>query len=149
MHVSTSVAIAAPRARVWEILSRFDDYDRWNPLCRDMQGRCAEGEQIRFRLRVGGVRMPVTCEVVAAVPGEELRWVGPVAPWARRVTSGEHFFVLSDGDDGGTRVEHGEIFRGVLGAGRWFGGERLLAPTYEALNRALKREAETTSIARG
>jgi hypothetical protein len=113
-----------------------------------MQGRCAEGEQIRFRLNLGGMRVPVTCEVLAAVPDQELRWIGPVAPWARKVASGEHFFVLHD-DGTGTRVEHGELFRGALGLGRYVGGERFLTPAYEALNRALKKEAETTSIARG
>jgi hypothetical protein len=148
MRISTDVAIAAPRDRVWQILSRFEDYHRWNPLCRDMQGRCAQGEQIRFRLSLGGMRVPVTCEVLSAVPGEELRWIGPGTPWARKVASGEHFFVLHD-DGAGTRVEHGELFRGALGLGRYVGGERLLTPAYEALNRALKKEAETTSIARG
>lgn len=144
MHVSTAVTIAAPRARVWEILSRFDEYDRWNPLCRDMQGTCAQGAQIRFALNVGGVRMPVTCEVVAALPEQELRWVGPASSWARRLASGEHYFVLHD-DGGGTRVEHGEVFRGALGLGRWVRGERLLSPVYEALNRALKKQAEAPS----
>jgi hypothetical protein len=148
MRIATSIDIAAPRARVWDLLAGFDDYDRWNPLCKSMRGQCAEGSPLRFRLVVGGLRIPITAVVTAAVAGRELRWTGPGSALARRLGSGEHFFMLHD-HDGGTRVEHGELFRGAPAAGRWFGGERALTPAYEALNRALKREAETTSIARG
>jgi hypothetical protein len=141
MHIRTSIHIAAPRDRVWALLADFAGYDRWNPLCQQMRGDCAEGARVRFGLALGRVRAPITVEITTLVPGRELRWTGPGSKLLRRVASGEHFFVLHD-RDGGTYLEHGEVFRGVLGVGRWLGGEKLLAPSYEALNRALKAEAE-------
>jgi hypothetical protein len=142
MHIRTAIDIAAPRARVWEVLSSFADYDRWNPLCQAMQGDCVEGSRLRFKLALGPVRAPITVDVTTVVPERELRWTGPTSRLARRIASGEHFFVLHD-RDGGTHLEHGEIFRGALAVGRWLGGEKALAPSYEALNRALKAEVET------
>jgi hypothetical protein len=142
MHVRTAIQIAAPRAQVWAILADFADYDRWNPMCQAMQGECIEGSRLRFKLALGPVRPPITVDVTTVVAERELRWTGPTSGLARRIASGEHFFVLHD-RDGGTYLEHGEVFRGALGVGRWLGGEKLLAPSYEALNRALKAEAET------
>jgi hypothetical protein len=141
MRISTTIDIAAPRARVWQLLARFDDYDRWNPLCKSMRGDCSQGSPLRFRLVVGGVRIPISAVVTTAIADRELRWTGPESLLARKVGSGEHFFVLHD-HDGGTRLEHGEVFRGAPAAVQWLGGERMLTPAYEALNRALKREAE-------
>jgi hypothetical protein len=142
MHIRTAIHIAAPRAQVWAILSDFAGYDRWNPLCQAMQGDCVEGSRLRFKLALGPIKAPITVDLTTVVPERELRWTGPTSRLARRVASGEHYFVLHD-RDGGTYLEHGEFFRGVLGAGRWLGGEKLLAPSYEALNRALKADAET------
>jgi hypothetical protein len=143
MHVSTTVSIAAPRARVWEVLSRFDDYQRWHPMCRDMHGRCATGERIRFRLEVGAMRVPIVAQVVAAIPDRELRWAGPISALARRFAGGEHYFILHD-EGTGTRVEHGEVFTGALAVGSLLGAARRLAPRYEAVNRALRAEAEAS-----
>jgi hypothetical protein len=39
--------------------------------------------------------------VLAATPGEELRWLGKLG--VRGIAAGEHFFVLATNDDGTTR----------------------------------------------
>jgi hypothetical protein len=47
-------------------------------------------------------------KVLAATPGEELRWLGKLG--FHGIADGEHFFILTTNDDGTTRLNHGERF---------------------------------------
>jgi hypothetical protein len=73
--------------------------------------------------------------ITRAEPDRELRWVG-----SRLGISGEHYFRLTARGEG-TRLVHGEVFRGLL-AGPFGFLFRDQVPVFEAFNRALKRVAE-------
>jgi hypothetical protein len=51
-------------------------------------------------------------KVLAATPGQELRWLGKLGFGG--LIDGEHFFILTSNDDGTTRLTHGETFSRVL-----------------------------------
>lgn len=142
MELTTHVDIDAPPERVWDVLTDFDRYDEWNPFMR-VVGRPNEAARLHVELfPPGGRPARFRPTVTRAVPGRELRWLGRL--WTRGVFDGEHQFVLDPLDDGRrTRLTHAESMTGVLTPLVW---RRVGAATergFEAMNAALKREAET------
>ena len=65
----------------------------------------------RSVLRLRGLPIPIPVKILAVEPGREIRWRGGVP----LVFTGEHYFRLTP-VGAGTRVEHGEVFRGIVGA---------------------------------
>ena len=135
-QVVTQVAIAAPRARVWAILTDFPSYPSWNPFIRRIAGKPAVGEVITADLHTTNLKpRTVNAKILVVDPGQQLRWLGNLPG----LFSGEHYWVLRDRPDGGTDMEQGEVFRGVMVP--FIKPERLRVD-YEAMNKALKARAE-------
>ena len=133
--IDTTVDINAGKDAVWDVLTDFASYQEWNPGMR-IEGAPEVGTKLVVHLTDGMTFKP---KVLAATPGEELRWLGKLG--LRGIAAGEHFFVLTANDDGTTRLEHGERYSGVLVAlarGRSAKG----GAAYEAFNQALKRRVE-------
>jgi hypothetical protein len=93
----------------------------------------------------GGHGMSFKPEVLAATPGEELRWLGKLG--FHGIADGEHFFILTTNDDGTTRLNHGERFSGALVAlAKRSSGNS--GANYEAFSQALKQRVEHLGRAR-
>ncbi|MCQ8774632.1 SRPBCC family protein [Streptomyces telluris] len=140
-EIATVIDIAATPERVWEVLTDLPRYEEWNPFIRHASGTAAPGRRLKLRVFPTG-RRPMTFrpKVKAAAPAEELRWLGrTVLPG---LFSGEHRFVLTDLDGGGTRVVQSEKFTGLLVP---FLRRSITATVtdFESLNKALKKRAET------
>lgn len=145
MEIHTITTIDAPPDRVWDVLTDGAGWDRWNPMIRGLRGRLAEGETIRFGLRLSRtMSAPISAEVLTVRPERSLRWVGPAPRLARRVVSGEHYFELAE-LGGKTRFEHGESFRGLLVPARAERVASAMRKVYERFNEALARECVTRS----
>ena len=135
-EVITHVAIAAPRARVWAILTDFPSYPSWNPFIRRIEGRLAVGEEINADLHTTNIKpMSVKAKILIVDPNTQLRWLGSLPG----LFSGEHYWKLTDRPDGGTDLEQGEVFRGIMVP--FIKPERLRVD-YEAMNTAMKARAE-------
>ena len=78
-------------------------------------------------------------KVLAATPGEELRWLGKLG--FHGIADGEHFFILTTNDDGTTRLNHGERFSGALVA-LVKGSSGNGGAAYDAFSQALKQRVE-------
>ena len=136
-EVITHIAIAAPRARVWAILTDFASYPSWNPFIRRIEGKLAVGEAIDADLHTTNLKpMSVKAKILIVDPGVQLRWLGSLPG----LFSGEHYWILRDRPDGGTDLEQGEVFKGVMVP--FIKPERLRVD-YEAMNKAMKARAET------
>jgi hypothetical protein len=138
--VETGIDIAAPRWRVWQVLTDVERYPAWNPFITSVDGALREGSKLQVRIEPPG-RRAVTFEptVVALAQERELRWRGRLL--VPGLFDGEHAFRLEE-QAGGCRFHQTERFSGVLvpvfGAG-------LLEATrqgFEAMNVALKARAE-------
>lgn len=111
--IATDITIDAAPEAVWTVLADTESYADWNPFVRDLSGDLQEGSQISATIAPpGGSAMTFHPIVLAANPGEELRWRGKLG--VRGVFDGEHFFKLSPLPGGGTKLEHGETFSGAL-----------------------------------
>lgn len=136
VQLRTDVAIAAPPETVWEILTDLPRYADWNPMVVDASGSATREARLSLRYRSSvGLRLSFGVRVTRADAPRELRWLG-----RRLGVSGDHYFQLHR-DGAGTRMVHGEDFRGALAGPLAFALRRQL-PVFEAFNEALRRTAE-------
>lgn len=133
----TETFIAASPERVWSLLTDPVEHAAWNPAMHKVEGRFSEGERLRLRMRMlSGGAISFRPRVLLAEPARELRWLGRLG--LPRLFDGEHYFRLIRENDG-TRLVHGERFRGVL---LWAMNVHRFRPLFEAANAALKARAE-------
>jgi hypothetical protein len=136
--ISATTQIAAPPDEVWATLTDFADYPSWNPFITEASGEVTEGATLTLRMVSGDTARTFTPTVLAARPGEELRWLGVL--YARWIFGGEHRFTLRPTDDG-TELIQSECFTGILVPFL----SKLLTQTehdFHAMNAALKARAE-------
>lgn len=117
------IEIAAPPEAVWDVLTDFADWPRWNPDVRSMaaDGPVREGSVFRWKAGPG----TVTSTVVRVQSPELIAWTGTTLG-VRAI----HFWWL-DRRDGQTHVRTAESFEGLVA--------RLLRPSLQkTLDRALE-----------
>ena len=134
-QLRTEKFVPAPPERVWAELTDFASFPEWNPLVLEAKGPAEPGG--RVAIRVPNLAQPskilaITARITRFEPGRELAWIGVVP----LVFSGEHYWSLRPAP-GGTMLEHGERFGGLLP--RIWGKAKLesFRPYYERLNTAL------------
>jgi hypothetical protein len=139
--LTTEIDIAAPRERVWQVLSDLTAYREWNPFIVQAVGRAAVGDRLTLRMQpVGGRAMTLRPTVTDVREGESLRWVGHLG--IRGILDVEHSFLLGPAPGNGTRLVQGEDFRGLLVPLVSRTLERGTLPAFARMNEALKRRAE-------
>lgn len=107
-QITTSTILNASPVRVWTVLTDFAAYPDWNPFVTEATGDWAVGNTVA--ITAGG--MAFKPEVLVYEPGKELRWRGKLL--INGLFDGEHYFVLTDQENGTTLLEHGEHFTGLL-----------------------------------
>jgi hypothetical protein len=141
LALRTEILIAAPAARVWEVLTDFEAFPAWNPFIRRIDGIPVPRTRLRVSIRPpGGRAMTFRPTVLRVEPERHLSWRGRTL--VPGLFDGEHVFELEAAGADQVRFLHAEHFRGVL--------VPLLARTlttttrngFEQMNAALKRRAE-------
>jgi uncharacterized protein YndB with AHSA1/START domain len=126
--------IAAPRELVWEVLTRIDEWPRWNPDVRSatLEGELAEGSS--FRWNVGSRTIVSTIRQVE--PPAAIAWTGKT-PGLRAI----HVYRL-ESRGSGTLVLTDESWEGLVARVFRVRMRRTLERAMEADLRHLKAEAE-------
>jgi hypothetical protein len=137
--IHTEIGIGAPAEAVWELLSSSEDWERWNPFLK-VEGKLAGGETLRVTVAgPGGRKLHYEATVKHFDDGREFRW-------GLRSFGGmfraEHGFRVTPEDVGRSRFEQFEMFTGLLAPVVLARQGKALRTGFEAMNRALKREAE-------
>lgn len=137
-QLSTRIAIAAPPATVWALISDPAAHLRWNPDLRRMEGRFEVGETFLMSLGAEGAR-PMTFRptLLSRHEGHSLTWRGRL--WMPGIFDGTHTLRVEPDGRGGSLFFNEESFSGVLLA--VMGVERF-RPDFLAANEGLKRLAE-------
>ena len=137
MQLRTEIELAAPPARVWAALVKFNRYPTWNPFLTEIIGRPEVGAKLEVRYSfTDGSETHIRVKVLRARKAEELRWVSHL--WFRGLFDLEHFFLLTESESGGTRLVQGADATGRL-VNRM--GHRLthLVRGFVGMNQALQR----------
>jgi hypothetical protein len=146
-EVTTTIEIAAPPEAVWTVLADLASYPEWHPVFRKVSGQLVPGSKLTITSTIpsSGRTVTVRVKVVTVAPGAELRWVSRLLG----ITISDRRFLLSP-VAGGTSLVQAETYQG-LGGGGGRGGRSTFAlidrirGTFEAINEAIKQQAEARS----
>jgi hypothetical protein len=140
-RIETKIDINAPATRVWALLIDFDGMQSWNKFIKSISGSLAPGARLSFRITLPGKSgMRFKAQILSVRPERELRWSGHL--FVPGIFDGEHYFVLESIDEHQTRLTHGEKFSGLLVGLVRSTLSTTLKAAYEAMNVALKQQAE-------
>ena len=140
-ELEASTDIDATPDKVWTVLTDLAHYQDWNPFITSAVGDPRVGNTLTLVMHDATGDTTFTPTVLAARPGQELRWIGRVDPgW---IFDGEHRFTLQPLGDGRTRLTQHESFTGA--AVPFFEGQlhANTLPQFQAMNAALARRAES------
>src|SRR5262249_39169599 len=117
----------------------------------EIEGTLRVGTKLTVRMgadRGRGRGMVFNPAVLAAIPGEELRWLGKLGLGG--IVDGEHFFILKRNPAGASHLTHGEHYSGVLVAlAQPLMKKEKTHAGYGGLNQVLKRRVESLRDAGG
>ncbi len=134
----TETVLDAPPEQVWEMLSDLGAWDTWNPtLFAVRPGSVLEpGREIRMKLRLGPVVVPMRQQVRVVDPPRELRWRSKQLVPAPLLDVIRHFR-LEPLEGSRTRLIQTEAMSGFLAkpTARLIG--KLIVKGYDDLGRAL------------
>lgn len=142
LALSTEIDIDAPAGRVWDVLTDFPAYARWNPFIRRVDGVLAPRIRLSVRIQPPGGRLMTFRPVVLRVePERYLSWRGRTL--VPGLFDGEHVFEIEPRGNDRVRFVHGETFRGLL-VPLVAGSLRTTTRRgFELMNLALKARAES------
>ncbi len=139
-QIETEITIEATAEKVWQVLTDFESYPKWNPFVRSISGTAREGEKIKVFLKPPDAKgMTFHPKVKKSEPGKEFRWKGQLG--LPGIFDGEHYFLLNEISSKRTHLTHGEKFSGLLIP--FMGG--MIDKTregFELMNKTLKKECE-------
>jgi hypothetical protein len=135
--VQTQVEINAPAKTVSAVLYKFDDYPRWNPFIRKVDGTVAEGKTVNVTVRpVGKAEISGDTTIVSATE-KHLSWRGSLR--VPGVFHGEHEFVIEELGPNRTLLYQREKMSGLIIP---FYDFKPTQAGFVAMNNALKQKAE-------
>jgi len=139
----TEIDIDAPPKVVWDHLTEFSQYPKWNPFIKQISGELAAGSQLSVSIQPPGQdSMDFSPELLVVKEYEELRWLGQLL--IPKLFDGEHYFIVEAKSDGTTRLIQGENFSGILALLLWGTVEQDTKNGFHAMNKALKNRSEAS-----
>jgi len=139
-QLSSEILIESSAKRVWELITDFEGFPRWNPFIRRATGEVKIGARLEVFIQPSGTRgMTFHPRVLTVDPNHELRWLGRLyLPW---LFDGEHALIIEPFDENSVKFIQREMFTGLLVPFT----RSLLRDTqrgFEEMNKALKQLAE-------
>lgn len=140
--LSTGIKIRAKPEKVWDILTKFSDYEEWNPVMTRIIGEASLGKKIEVHIHtIKGKNRIYRPTITKFDINKELRWQG--RSFLPGIFEGERIFEIKEISSEEISFIHLEVFRGI---GVKLMGNRLdedLQQSFEAMNIALKARAES------
>lgn len=142
-RISTEIRIKAKPEKVWEILTRFVDYEQWNPFITKIIGEATLGNKIEVHVRtMKGKDRIYHPKITRLEVNKELRWQGKA--FLPKVFEGERIFQIASVQSEIEEISfiHTEIFSGI---GARFLSNKLnqdLQQGFHSMDMALKSRAE-------
>jgi hypothetical protein len=143
-EVHTDIEINSSPDNVWRILTDFASYDRWNPFIKRVNGLPSEGTKIEIWIeRPGGKNRKYSPIITKVKEARELRWFGKSS--LPGFLTGEHIFTIEPLHTAQVRLVQRELFRGLLTRLLGKSLETDIVQGFQAMNYALKSQAESRS----
>jgi hypothetical protein len=139
-ELRTEIEIQASPEKVWQILTRLDQYPEWNPFIHHAIGKAGVGETVDLDFQPDSKGLKLHCTVVTADPNRKLCWKYHfILPGLLR---GEHCFIIEQIGSNTVRFIDREIFNGLLVPLQARDIDTNTKQGFEAMDKALKARAE-------
>jgi len=139
--IHTEIDIQASDRIVWQVITDFPQFHRWNPLIRRIQGNLKEGSKLKVRIQAPGEKgMTFRPTILKIEPNKELRWVGRLAIPGLFV--GEEIFMIKQHTKDTVRFIHKQTFNGLFALLYTSNFDNNIRQGSDAMNLALKVESE-------
>jgi uncharacterized protein YndB with AHSA1/START domain len=135
-ELRVETVIDAPPERVWAVLADFARWDQWNPTLLHPDGPPAAGTEVRMKLQLGPVKVPMRQLIREVAPPRRLVWRSrqPIP----RALDVERQFEIEPVDDGRrSRLVQSETTTGWLAGAEVALLGKAIIRGYENLARAL------------
>ncbi|WP_235297840.1 SRPBCC domain-containing protein [Portibacter marinus] len=135
--IQTKIEIKASKSTIWKVLMDTASYPKWNPFIKQIQGKIAEGNQIKVEI----ISMTFKPKILVVNPEKVIKWRGSFL--VKNIIDGTHMFEIIDNGDGTCKFLHSEAFTGILVG---LMSKKLKKETQDgfiAMNEALKQRCET------
>lgn len=137
------IGINAPADKVWQLVSDFDGWERWNPLYVQTSGEVKVGETVHFTVSLEGMKPQKGSATVTAVNAPELLEYRTSA-FGGLVKATRYIEIRTLGADRCT-VLNGEHMGGLLGPLIYLAVGEKVRLGMKGMNEALKALAENKS----
>lgn len=113
-EIQISIEIQAGVERVWQVLTDFSAYARWNPMIRYARGEAVSGGSLRVHFQPSGRKRAQIFwpKLITVIPDRELRWLG--RPRFPLIFDIDHYWILNPMGDDRTHLLHGTAILGLL-----------------------------------
>ncbi len=138
--IKTEIIIDADISKVWNVLMDFENYSKWNPFIKSINGEQKQGNKLTVFIRPpDGNEMIFKPKILILEHNSEFRWKGKLL--INGIFDGEHFFKMEYLGKHQTKFIHGEKFSGILVS---FMGKMLekTKDGFQLMNEAIKKECE-------
>lgn len=113
LEIKTEIVINATTEKVWEIIINFDEYKKWNPFIKLIEGKVEKGKRITVRIEPPETgEMTFRPKIQSIINKKELSWLGYLL--LPGIFDGYHKFELVNNENGTTTFIQSEIFKGIL-----------------------------------
>ncbi len=138
-HLKTEIILNAPKETVWNTLTAFDQYEKWNPFIVSSKGKAVLGTKLTNKMLNNGKANVFKPVVTKVEPNREFEWLGS---GLLGMFKGRHYFILEELGNEQTKLIHGEKFSGLLSGIilKMIGDETL--QNFQKMNKALKEVVE-------
>ena len=143
-EINTEILINATHEKVWSILTNFDDYPKWNPFIKSINGDVKVGNKITARIEPPEAKgMTFKPRILTFETNKELSWIGHL--FFTGLFDGKHKFELIDNGNGTTTFKQSENFKGILLPLLKKQLDNNTKKGFEEMNKKLKELAELNS----
>ncbi len=139
-RIRTEIIINAGKEKVWQVLTDFKSYGKWNPFLVSVEGAPVAGTRLVNTMVNKGKPMTFKPKVMKAEDGRGFAWLGHL--WVKGIFDGYHYFEIEELGPQQVKLVHGENFSGILSGWIYYKmGEEIFA-NFVRMNQALKLVAE-------
>ena len=125
---------------VWDILTDFDNFPKWNPFMKQISGELREGSRIQVLIKPYNSRDITYKPTILDLKHEEkIKWLGNT--WIPHLFDSEHSLILKKIDENRILFVQKEKFSGIL-VPILIGLLKNTEISFKMMNEALKKEAE-------
>ncbi|MEM9830029.1 MAG: SRPBCC domain-containing protein [Bacteroidota bacterium] len=143
-ELTTEIIINTSAEQVWQVLTDFSAYQKWNPFIVGSSGKARVGTYLTNKMKQGEKTMTFKPKLVKVEENRRLEWLGNL--WIPGLFDGHHIFVIEELAAQQVKFIQKEKFSGLL---RGLIMKQISETTqagFVAMNRALKEQAERQTI---